>query len=114
MGRKARAKAIGLTQQGVQNPGSKFGGASTASNPDHESKYSKDAEELGLEKLVFGDDVGFQAALGLEDRGKEEISDALGDDTAGIDSENGTEIQSDIEEIADEDVSASMNSKRGR
>ena len=109
MGRKAKVKAVGLTQE--NDATSKLRTASIASNPNQELRYDKDAEEVNLEKLVFGDDEGFQAALGSE-AGQEEFPRELGEESLGVDSEDGAEVQSEIEEVADEDVSACMSSKR--
>ena len=111
MGRKARAEAtFKIAQQSRHNATSEFRTASTTSIPKEDPKYDKDAEELDLEKLVFGDDEGFQAALGSE-VGQQEFPRDLGEDATGADSEDGAEVQSDIEEVADEDVSACMSSE---
>ena len=75
----------------------------------------KDAEELRLEKLVFGDDLGFQEALGAQAEAEEDSSlDQLTGNGGEHHDKDDSDSQNDIEKVADADVGSKNDREDGR
>lgn len=78
-----------------------------ANNPAH-TVIDKDEDELELEKLIFGDDAGFQDALKLESYA-EPGSDSIDSTDAENLGASESDQSNDIEAIPDDDVRLMLN-----
>lgn len=102
---KAKAPESPVQDESQSSRKIRKNGLSTSLRQDQEAE--KDAEELRLEKIIFGDDAGFKKALAAHSDEESEIAPA-GSDLDAIDSDTAEQYygETDIAKIADADVSS--------
>ena len=106
MARKNRAKAAKAAHHNSTDTRENSDSPTLEASTEHVPKTQKDAEELRLEKLVFGNDAGFQEALLELPSGDEDYSSAASD-ADGTQLDNGLSLddEGNVGELDDADVS---------
>lgn len=83
--------------------------ATTRLESDDEKLPEKDATELELERIIFGDNVGFQDALKEHARhdleSDDDVGEALDDEEARVDVEGRSDEENDLAGLGDADAS---------